>query len=85
MYGYRRRSGDSSVPVVNVRDRGRDNVPTQSLLAQYGVVEDDMDVGGPDESGAPQTVEQEYNNYVNGTLSARTLDILKFWEVSDIM
>jgi hypothetical protein len=51
-----------------------------SLAEQYGLG-DEMEIGsgsGPDE----QTIEQEYDLYVTAALSVKTIDILKFWEVS---
>jgi hypothetical protein len=50
-----------------------------SLAEQYGMG-DEMEIGssGTDE----QTIEQEYDSYVTAALSAKTVDILKFWDVS---
>jgi len=50
-----------------------------SLAEQYGM-RDEMEIGssGTDE----QTIEQEYDSYVTAVLSPKTVDILKFWEVS---
>jgi hypothetical protein len=51
-----------------------------SLAEQYGLG-DEMEIGsgtGTEE----QTIEQEYDSYVTAALSAKTTDILKFWEVS---
>jgi hypothetical protein len=50
-----------------------------SLGDQYGLG-DEMEIGG---SGTDdQTIEQEYQSYVTAALSPKTINILKFWEVS---
>lgn len=55
------------------------DLPTyMSLAAQYGL-EDDMEIGQDDNV---QSVEQEFQAYVTGALSAKTIDILKYWEVN---
>lgn len=83
MREYRQRSNsdnsEQAIPVVNTGGCAHENVPVCTLLASYGIPEDDMDIGALGESA--QTVEQEYQSYVLGVLSSRTLDILKFWEV----
>jgi hypothetical protein len=51
-----------------------------SLSEQYGL-EDEMEIGGTSDTG-DQTVEQEFESYITAALSLKTVDILKFWEVS---
>ena len=51
------------------------------IAAEYGL-ENDMDIGNLGD-GNPQTVEHEYQAYITGALSPKTVDILRFWEVSD--
>jgi hypothetical protein len=65
---------------VQVPVRARSSAPAyMSLAAQYGL-EDDFDIG--EAGGKVQAVEQEYQAYITGVLSPKSLDILKFWEVS---
>jgi hypothetical protein len=58
-------------------------LPTfMSLAAKYGL-DDDMNIGN---SGTnEQTVEQEYQAYITSPLSASASDIIKFWEVSNLL
>jgi hypothetical protein len=51
-----------------------------TLDAQYGLVDDDLAIGGA--TTQEQTVEQEFQAYVTAPLSSPNIDILKFWEVS---
>ena len=54
-----------------------------SLATQYGL-NDEMDIGGS--STNVQTIKQEYQAYVMASLSPKSIDILKFWEVDgDVM
>lgn len=49
------------------------------LAAQYGLP-DDMEIGS---SGSHQaTIKQEFQSYITAPLSLKSMDILKFWEVS---
>ena len=55
-------------------------VDTINSLAQlYGL--GDMRVRRPQQSQGPQTIEQEYQSYVNGDLWDEGIEVLKFWEV----
>lgn len=49
-----------------------------SLADQYDIA-DEMEIG--ESSQTSQTIEQEYQAYITATLSLKTVDILKFWEV----
>lgn len=60
-------------------DHGRKDRPKDPLKVRYGI-EDELDTGDTDEN--VQTVEQEYQAYITGALSAKTVDLLKFWEVN---
>jgi hypothetical protein len=50
-----------------------------TLAQQYGL--DDMEIG---DVGAHRqaTVEEEYRSYITAPLSPKSMDIIKFWEVS---
>jgi hypothetical protein len=52
-----------------------------AIAAQFGV--NDMDIGDSRESD--QTVDQEYQAYITAPLSPKTVDVLKFWEVCDLL
>ena len=54
-----------------------------SLAAKYGI-RDEMDIGSSS-STSDQTIEQEYQSYITAALSPKTIDIIKFWEVSHII
>ena len=56
------------------------NLPSYSLAAEYGLGDDDMDIGNPGPN--EQTVEQEYQAYIIAPLSPKTTNIIKFWEAS---
>jgi hypothetical protein len=67
---------------ANATNCGTGEMPKyMSLAAQYGL-DDDMDIG--DSSANMQTIEQEYQAYITASLSPKTVDILKFWEVDDL-
>jgi hypothetical protein len=51
-----------------------------SLAVQYGITDDDMDIGHF--SAQEQTIEQEFQSYITAPLSPKNIDIIKFWEVS---
>jgi hypothetical protein len=53
-----------------------------SLAQQYGL-SDDMEIGGSG-SHCQATIEQEYQSYITAPLSPKSMEILKFWEVSYI-
>ena len=73
-----------SAPTVAVPGVGTGKTPSyMSLAQQYGYDDDDMEFGGP--SDAEQTVEQEYQAYITAPLSAKYTDILKYWEVSNVI
>jgi len=42
-----------------------------------------MDIGGSNET--QQTIEQEYQAYVTAPLLSKQTDVLKFWEVSNVI
>jgi len=50
-----------------------------SLAAQYGLPDDDMDIGGLGHK--ERTVDQEYQAYVTAPCLPKNTDPLKFWEV----
>ena len=50
------------------------------ILAQRYGLEAEMDFAAP-ESVTEMTIEQEYQFYVTGVLSAKGTNTLKFWEV----
>jgi hypothetical protein len=80
MHEYRERSNNNEqVPAVNAEDYSRDNVPTRSILKQYGL-EEELEVD--DFNDGVQTVEEEYQSYGMGKRSSLSLDILRFWEVN---
>lgn len=83
MMKYRERAaGPEEQPPPDLQPEGSTpNLPTYSLAEQYGLTDDDMDIGGPGEN--EQTVEQEYQAYITATLSPKSIDILKFWEASN--
>ena len=87
MTEYREKS-DTSEDVAesaqNTTDHGSGYVPRHMSLAAVYNIEEEMDTGSIGES--VQTVEQEYQAYITGALSMKTVDILKYWEVnSDAM
>ena len=87
MTEYREKS-DTSEDVAesaqNTIDHGSGYVPRHMSLAAVYNIEEEMDTGSIGES--VQTVEQEYQAYITGALSMKTVDILKYWEVnSDAM
>jgi hypothetical protein len=51
-----------------------------SLAQQYGL-SDDMEIGDSG-SHSQATIEQEYQSYITAPLSPKSMEILKFWEVS---
>jgi hypothetical protein len=51
-----------------------------SLDAQYGFLDDDLEIGSI--TTPEQTVEQEFQAYITSKLSRIDIDILKFWEAS---
>jgi hypothetical protein len=58
---------------------GTEDMPRyMSLAAQYGIA-DEMEIG--ESNRLMQTIEQEFQAYITATLSAKNVDILKFWEV----
>lgn len=77
MLKYRERT-DQSASTAEA-DPGAGDMPAyMSLADQYGLG-DEMDIGTVT---SRQTIEQEYQAYITAQLSARSFDILKFWEVS---
>jgi len=50
-----------------------------SLAAQYGLPDNDMDIGGLGHK--ERTVDQEYQAYMMVPCSPKNTDPLKFWEV----
>jgi hypothetical protein len=56
------------------------NLPSYALAAEYGLDDEDMDIGNP--GANEQTVEQEYQAYITAPPSPKTVDIVKFWEAS---
>jgi hypothetical protein len=74
-------TGNNEEP--STRATGRSTaMPTYfALAAEYGLEESD-DIGFEDSRTTVQTVEQEYQSYIMGVLSSKTIDILHFWEVS---
>jgi hypothetical protein len=64
----------------------KQNLPSYLTLADQYKLEDDHDMHIGGRGSNKKTVEQEYHNYVTGSLSYGTVDILKFWEVnSDVI
>jgi hypothetical protein len=81
MNEYRVTTTTEETPLADlVAPCSRDLPVYMTLDAQYGLMEDDLEIGS---STTPeQTVEQEYQAYVTASLSPKKVDILKFWEVS---
>jgi hypothetical protein len=82
MAEYREKSADSEDEERPVQDThcGSNHVPRHMSLAAIYHIEEEMETGDDDEDA--QTVEQEYQAYITGALSAKTVDVLKYWEVS---
>jgi hypothetical protein len=87
MQEYREKSATSDdeeeveqVHRANAMDHSHGDVPTYMLLAEQYRLEDDMDI--KEIGGNVQSVELEYQSYIMGALSAKSVDILKFWEVN---
>jgi hypothetical protein len=73
-----------SAPTVAVPGVGTGKMPSYiSLAQQYGYNDDNMEFDGS--SDAEQTLEQEYQAYVTAPLSTKYTDILKYWEVSNVI
>jgi hypothetical protein len=51
-----------------------------TLDAQYGLMDDDLVIGGTTHE---QTVEQEFQAYITALLLPPNMNILKFWEASN--
>jgi hypothetical protein len=83
MIEYRERAvGPEEQPPPGLQPGGSAvNLPSYSLAEQYGLTDDDMDIGSPGIN--EQTVEQEYQAYITASLSPKTIDIVKFWEASN--
>jgi hypothetical protein len=65
---------------ANVMDHGYRDLPSYMLLAkEYGIKNDDMEIGN---SGSGMTVELEYQSYTSPGWRLPFADILKFWELS---
>jgi hypothetical protein len=81
-YHERNEEEPAPTPVVDVAaDLGTEEVDKYySIAAQYGL---DMDIGASE--GVEQTIDQEYQAYITAPLVARKVNILKFWEVCDIV
>jgi hypothetical protein len=58
-----------------------DPAPGYMTLAQQYGLSDDMEIGNSG-SSCQATIEQEYQAYITAPLSPKTMNILKFWEVS---
>ena len=84
MLKYRDKVGSPEVQITPdpTAHRDKSEIPNyMSIGEQYGF-SDDMDIGGSTDNGAVPTVEQEYQAYITAPLSSKTVNILKFWEVS---
>jgi hypothetical protein len=78
MVEYQRQTSPEAAKQSNTTRTSK--VDTINSLAQlYGL--GDMYVKHPQQSQGPQTIEQEYQSYVNGDLWDEGVDVLKFWEV----
>lgn len=82
MLQYREKATSSGEPFTETPEAPSEVPRYMTLAAQYGLG-DDMDITG---SGATneQTIGQEYQGYITAPLSKKDVDILKFWEVSNI-
>ncbi|KAG1792587.1 uncharacterized protein HD556DRAFT_1444272 [Suillus plorans] len=77
MVEYRKQISPEAVKQSNTtRTSKADTI--NSLAQLYGLR--DMRVRHPQQSQGPQTIEQEYESYVNGDLWDEHVEILKFWE-----
>jgi hypothetical protein len=82
MIEYREQAGAPSEehpPGIQPGSSGA-NLPSYALAAEYGLDDEDMDIGNP--GANEQTVEQEYQAYITAPLSMKTTSIIKFWEAS---
>ena len=87
MLEYRERanqtSRDPAAPTVATATVHSTQSPAyMSLAAQYGL--DDMQFGAVEDSDQ-QTVEQEYQAYINAVPSKEGTDMLKYWEVGNYL
>jgi len=79
MQEYREKVSTEAPPTQTRTSRGE--MPRYMSLAERYGLGIDMNIGGPDET--EQTVDQEYQAYVTAVLSS--VDILKFWEVTNFI
>jgi hypothetical protein len=78
-----RNKDEESVQTLEADPAGRHDHAEDffSLASQYGL--EDMEIG--DSRGKEQSVEHEYQGYTTAPHSSKTVDLLKFWEVSDLV
>jgi hypothetical protein len=80
IYRERAAAPEEQPPPGLQRGNSVPNLPSYALAAEYGLDDDDMDIGNP--GANEQTVEQEYQAYITAPLSPKTTNIIKFWEAS---
>lgn len=86
MREYRKRRGVESDPVqtpkANAADKGTAGMDKYlEIAAYYGL--NDMEIGESEQT--EQTVDEEFQAYVTASLSPKNVEILKFWEVNDLL
>lgn len=70
-------AADTDLPTSS----SEDTEPAYMSLAQQYGLSDDMEIGVSG-SQCQATIEQEYQSYITAPLSPKSMEILKFWEVS---
>ena len=69
-------------PKANTGDLDTGKIDKYALIAaEFGM--DNMEIG--ESRRNEQSLEQEYQAYITALLSSKTINILKFWEVANLL